>query len=648
MKKKTIVILSVLLFVLAGGLVCWLSPPEYGEGYSEQQRKLWNERRALFPVAVQYNGETAEMQMLLRFISGSMEVLYDKNLGKNMEQDKVLRRRQLELRDAKGGTFSPDWDKAPVIDSLPANCITEQECLNRARGGDADAWLVMGSYMVLDRERKSVYVPTWRQVHDADYCFSQAEALGRPGARFMRRSLELIQQNCKQKYYTFPLSETHSYEQLDGYSEFLQCMRDGDFLLYSIWRESAVVRGNQPPEMDVLREALRERVRASDVRAMEGMAAVQCSSPLTAWSLVLNELKESFWGRLVDSLPSVMQESGMTFLQWIGVLSPDGTEYVRNLQEATACARKAAEQGSRVGMDYWLRFGLLTQQYLSKEDWENVFRYHRILMEEGYAPYMEAWLNGTSPDQELLQCFYPEKIWECYHKQLVTSLDARGGLLCDADGLPAGTDLQGVRKSLDDLIARDGADHILDVFLIRLVREPFAADVLEVYATRIQELAEEGDPHAQLVMGGLYELGQGVPRDLGAAWRCYEAGLKELDPTLPCQVRFRDVTSDDSLLLGHHVDALQVSMLAMLVNYSKFPGRDDEKAFAAARQLEQHADSEDGLSGIINYYLGRMYEEGIGTSPDKEAAIRFYTKGQKFNPSCAERLEQRQGKSFCE
>ena len=85
-----------------------------------------------------------------------------------------------------------DLTREPDLSSLPADRISSLECLERARGGDADACLAMVTNV---SSSKLIFadILTWRQTRDREYWLSRAESLGRPGACFLKQFGKLLQ-----------------------------------------------------------------------------------------------------------------------------------------------------------------------------------------------------------------------------------------------------------------------------------------------------------------------------------------------------------------------------------------------------------------------------------------------------------------------
>ena len=99
MKKKTIITVLVLLLAILAGVVMWPAAPEYGDSYSEQQRKLWNERRALLPWDWMDGNRIVFDPAYLQFMTGLDWKEVDQLRSQKEEQNEQLVSAQNVLRD---------------------------------------------------------------------------------------------------------------------------------------------------------------------------------------------------------------------------------------------------------------------------------------------------------------------------------------------------------------------------------------------------------------------------------------------------------------------------------------------------------------------------------------------------------------------
>ena len=657
--KKTVLFALIVLLGAISGIVCWLCRPQYGDGYSERQRELWNERRALFPVFwqydgrdTQYDGKSSEVYVFLDILrSGGFLPVEKEEFEQTIRRDKWLRKKQLDLRDSEKTPFMFDLTREPDLSSLPADRISSLECLERARGGDADACLAMVTNV---SSSKLIFadILTWRQTRDREYWLSRAESLGRPGACFLKQFGKLLQKESVEDA-LFDSGDMFSsvrmcpgYTSLPGYGEFLNAIDDGDVLLYSVWRN--MLRWHDLPDREEagLRKVLRQRIRSGDIRAMEGMITLQLVWRRNMYGRFLGDLNQSWWMRMLAALPDQISKECRDMLYHVRFLDVDDCREAQNLREALECARVAARRGSKIGMDYWLRFGLLSQNFLTRDDWEDVIRYNRILLEEGYVPYMKSWLH-TNTFPELFYCYYPESVLNGYVGRIGEMLEKRGDLSTLAGKLPKESNPVILEQILNERGTMYGSDQVLLLMVEKMSLQMFSPEVLAVYVDWVRELAAEGDPYANLVLGGLYEQGWGVPQDVGKAWSCYVKGseeIKEEDGYGLAEILFFDALNKGDSLRCRLDVALHASMLSVLLRYPESPVNDPGITAVLVDKLNACSKSKHNYAGLINYCLGYVYENGIGISPDKEKALEYYSRGQGKYPACTERWEKLQKK----
>ena len=135
----------------------------------------------------QYDGKSSEVYVFLDILrSGGFLPVEKEEFEQTIRRDKVLRKKQLDLRDSEKTPFMFDLTREPDLSSLPADRISSLECLERARGGDADSCLAMVTNV---SSSKLIFadILTWRQTRDREYWLSRAESLGRPGACFLKQ-----------------------------------------------------------------------------------------------------------------------------------------------------------------------------------------------------------------------------------------------------------------------------------------------------------------------------------------------------------------------------------------------------------------------------------------------------------------------------
>lgn len=634
---------------VTAGWAFWSIRPEYGAGYSEQQRKLWNERRALYPAAWRLGSMTLDpdsASYLHQFTSmdeAEMKAL----LQEREKRDDALKKRQHVLRDREKLSYQLGL-ALPQTESLRIEEVSVRECLERARKGDAEACLIMAWKMGWGLYWGSDLLMSWNRTKDADYWLGRAEALGYPGAKFLKNFSSMAQTDARKAIshrsmsgYSWSTISCPDYTSLPGYEDFLKSVRSGNVLVYRMMRDMKSCYSFPGREKDILWGILRERAQSGDVRAMEDLSAVAfCEDQMGEYNRdIREEMETSLWNRMIELLPKKIREDCRRACFRTGLLDVENTAAMRNFREAVEYARQGARQGNMACMAYWLEFGLLGLDYFSQEDWEDVFRYRRLLFEHGYSPYicqMGCLFGGSQRfDAEIASCYYRQDDLQSKIGQFQKFLCERG-IGCDLTSLLAESSVDCIESQWDDAVSVYGADRVLSMLMMKM--EKMTPEMVGVCLTQVKKQVERGDPYAAFVQGYLLEQGRLQHVDLGEAWKSYEKAWERVDP--------KDLTSvylnfSESFFQSIKLpEAIKMSMLSMLVHHAEFPGRDLSKVPVLLGELEEFA--EDDRSGQISYIIGRVYEDGIGAPVNREKALKYYKQGKRGNSSCAKRWEKLQ------
>ncbi|WPX41596.1 hypothetical protein QET93_005705 [Akkermansia sp. N21116] len=653
MNKKVWISIAAVLLAAVAGWFLWLSPPEYGDNYSEQQRKLWNERRALLPWDWMDGNRIVFDPAYLQFMTGLDWKEVDQLRSQKEEQNEQLVSAQNVLRDQEKLIFQGNLPAQPDFTSLPVDLVPFWECLRRARNGDADACMAM-AWRVGENSVLGIGVWSWREVRDVDYWLNKATDLGRPGALFLKHFFQMMQPESRKALsldeYATSASRSATcpdYTGLPGYEEFEDCLRKGDLMAFRLMSFVSGTHDLPPGERALLMETLRNGVKAGDVAAMEKMAQLICTRETRRRrSDVWKEMQASFWYEMIQKLPRSMHlPLGKRVVQ-MGLINPADTVADREWREGLDCARVAARRGSLIGMDCWLANGLASVDYYTKEDWEEVFRFHRTLWESGYVPAFDRWESGKwSPtlDRNLLECYYePEslnKVSSDFVKRYMSGeywwIDGGEKKLTHAE------DAEGIRRELEEKIAERGSDAVLRQMLRLYDSWKDSPDEVDAYVGKVKEWAAEGDPLGKLVLGFCYEHGTGVPCDLGKAWACYREAREIAVNYGGGFVSFKDSTNEGKSSTTCMPNAPAVFILFLGIHHKEFPGRDEHVLYELAQELEPFVDNSP-YTGHLRYLLGRVYEEGIGTSVDHEKALKYYQCLVSGHLGCSEGAERLQ------
>ncbi len=648
MKRKPVFITLVVL-CLAVPVCAWLG---LFDDYSEQQRKLWNEERALFPLLWKELDEHffwTDTDDVSQTITDE-ERAQEKAKLEKIQKGKLLTARRTQLRDRENLPVPFFPAKSLSLDLLRSDELSLRECLERARGGDGDACLEMALHL----GEREAYLMSQRRAGEVEYWLDQAIAARRPGALFMKHFFRKAhQRNQKGSILSngyIVILGTHylEYSSCPGYDEFLQCMEDGDLTAYRVIHE--LTPRYVCPGRDKLRKALLGRAQAGNVRAMENMCSLFFETPVDRWKrLITYELESQVsHNTLLQKLSPCIRNDVRFWMERVGILSVEKTEGMREFREAEAFALAAAREGSLAGMYFALRFDMRRRLRLEKEQWEELLHFQNVLLSNEYMPFTRCLMSSYVRQQvEMepmsLDIYYSEQSVQKAKASLMARAKSRGELPNHMDDLLSEKDAASVRKFLDERMALFGSDSVMEELSTNMKLWNVSEEIKGVYVDKIQEMCEAGDPHALFVQGFLYHQGRGIQQDLGKAWACYSQAWENLQEGDFFFINYPDPMIEGGRGSDYIQNAIRTFMISMVVKHLRFPGRDEAKAYEMAQGLQEFAERNQRDS--LNYLLGRVYEDGIGTPPDKEKALEYYMRGSEEYPACAEGCERLE-KSF--
>lgn len=556
--------------------------------------------------------------------------LSDSETERLLREKKALYKAAEERQRALMRQDSPPFQlamKSPDRSSLRAHELTERECLERALGGDADACIVMawrracsGGPMFL----------SWNRKRDVSYWLDKAEKLGKPGAKFLRHFIDMSQQEGRKLVrkdtpdsFGYSIKESPDCSVLPGYDEFMQGLRAGDSLIYRCMRGVRFCYFLPRDEENILRRALQQNARTGDVKAMEDLCALEFGEIgyNTIKRGLPDEMRCLFWSQKIKLLPDGMQEDCRRWLIKLGLLDVMGTVSIRNVRLAAEYAFQGARLGSRACMFYWMESGFLNDNYLSRADWEDAYRYARILLEESYIPFVSKsrdFFLSRWEDGGFLTCFYKQQDLILAKVQANNTMKDRGGRGNEFSSDSAKISSGEYGKQWDDLTDWFGADRVLMMVEQRINFDTMPPELLTAFLLKLRERMASGDPHSALLLGLLHEKKQLPCFDLEQAWKCYQFALDHMDPTELMIVTFKD---GDDYMAAMRPEMVRMRMLDMLVNYPEFPGRDPALAPKLIQDLEPL--NKEGTWGFLNDLFGRVYENGIGVPVDQEKAAKY-------------------------
>ena len=180
-----------------------------------------------------------------------------------------------------------------------------------------------------------------------------------------------------------------------------------------------------------------------------------------------------------------------------------------------------------------------------------------------------------------------------------------------------------------------------DFVLLKLIKDErcwnVAPEIARMYASRVKELADEGDPLALLVLGYLNEYGRGMPRDLNKAWNCYSAAKDAVGSYGCISVSYPDPTDGGKYSSSYLQFTPTIFMLSLGIRHADELKKDGKELYDLVQSLDKPTLG--SRLSDLSYLLGRIYEDGIGTPVDKEKALSCYKRGGN-HAGCSEGAER--------
>lgn len=652
-------LLIIFLFLL-GGILCWGLCPEYGSGYSEEQRRLWNERRALYPV---------EWMMSSRFPNREFhtDLAYEINdlIGRDSNAAKLLIEEKDKLEKGLDGELQQNRDregweyrvKSPLWggDSahLPLEGLTEKEVAERALAGDGDACLEMVQYLCGDYYgfvSMGVDRLSWREYHEVERWLDWAITLKRPGSEFLKNLFhEEVnrQRNLVQPNGIIGLVSSSNMEKVPGYTDYLECLRKGDVRLYKT--VIAIFPESRTKNYQMIREILWKEANKGKKDAQRKYASLCFESILFKQayfvrSSIARDVQDRIDGfeKLLQVFPSAWRSSVISGLFSCGILDAERTRTMDLYREAADCARKAARQGDLVGMYLWMRYGIKSLKRFSKEDWKEIFAYDCILFEAGYAPYLQDQYMETLSEAVMRSCYSEKSYWKIRRTDYLADRGIMYKRQNNIDGeVISKDDLDQTRIKVANRRLTGQTDYLLGCLKRWQADGTFlqaGKEIRSYLLEQVENWAGEGDLFAMYVLAEFYEEGRFIGFNPGRAYGLYEkifekAGVCSLS-LVP--VSKGEYANDKGMGTAPLKYAALLGMAEMVLKYPEFLGRNEKRVyewlvdFISLNTYFYHS----------NYLLGQFYERGTGCVADREKALKLY-KNASFSSEACRKAEER-------
>lgn len=657
--------------------LAWCLWPEYGSGYSEDQRRLWNERRRIYPVAWRVDAvfpSKGARRPPPEDVATLTGVHLDSHELKSIEFFlKQKKRREQELDRqlmANRNKSAPDYDAAEPLkvdmSRLPLEGLTEREIAERALAGDGDACLKMVQYLCGHVNYTGLSGLSWREKREAERWMEMAVAVKRPGAEFVesffRKAWEIQKRVMEEERYA-EADLRLELKDIPGYSDYVECLTKGDFLLFEtvdkMFFDGMPSYNQRHPlsgEARLLYNVLLKEARLGKVVAQRNLASFCFGSRMFGQDDELSdriamEVEEqiSRWNRWLQIMPISWKAGVMEGLLSCGIIDADKTPAMKRYYEASRYARQAARQGDLTGMYLWLRHGIGSLAHFSEQQWDEIFMYNRLLFESGYAPYVmnvNERAGDNFPDEAVLKSFYSEKSYASVRQKDYTVCRGRIKGWPDREIINKG-DLEETRKRVEVLRLTGRTDLLLDnltgvEFGSGGLLDEASVEVRGYLVKQMQKWAGEGDLLAIYTLAGLYEKGIGVPADPGRAYALYGQafdGTKDHPARVSAGVSGVDFSGRNAIV------SMPASMRTficlrralMVLEYPDFPGRNAKEAYERLMEVSLG----NTLFGYRGYsVLGLFHEWGVGVPVDWKKALEFYKKGRLLDDACQENVRR--------
>lgn len=660
MKKTWIIFLCLL-----AGLLLYCFWPEYGSGYSETQRRLWNEKLALYPDAWIKSGYPLNSDYFAGLTGEDVETA-GTLLESKRKKEKVLADALETNRDRLG----PDYEKAVPfhrdVSRLPLDGLTDREVAERALAGDGNAclWMVEGlCSLPLDG---GLGVLSWRQKNEIDKWLDRAGALGRPGTAFLRGAFNKTWEAEKAALFKgrehasveeFPISD------IPGYEQFEEHLRKGDCVLFRVY--ACLFSHRQVNEMEnQLYDILQKEAQMGDSGAGRDYASLffnhRLGSSSAIGEYIIRELnsQQLKWKKRMSALPDFWREGIIKILFSCGVIDGRKTVNMKKYRKVADYARQAARQGDLTGMYLWLQYGLAGMTHFSAADWKDILEYNRILRESGYLPYlsyMEEHIGNESGDgylrmnEAILQSFYSPSTFRAFWKQDRFQFRQMWFLdVGDFREIVKKGNLEEVRNRTSSLRLMAATDIFLEKLTGGDLMEP-GIEILEDAPEKVkdyllklvEEWVDEGDIYASYKLAEIYEKGMGVPVDLAKAWSLYTRTFEGAGKYPFFLVMMENGYGDPERVTRMNLtDASCLKMAEMVLKHSDFTGRDGKAAYDRICEQREAPAGESVEREYFYYYLGMFHERGVGVPADRKKALEFYQKGVSCHKGCSEGISR--------
>lgn len=540
------------------------------------------------------------------------------------DEYKGYARKLASLRNKKAPDWSVELGKTFDFLKQPVEGLTEVELIERVGlAQDADDCLYLAT--MAGRKEASPF----DVLYHGKKWLKKAAGMGRPGADFILQVL-LAQENrlpvplsCLKKGAgepgdrLVPSCEGQYIQSLPGYEDFKALMEQGDVALYKVLRFFEPGASATPLD-EAIKTALKEKGDKGDKVARRQLAELELTSPF-AMNFRVNVGKKG---------EEDFSEKRAQYESYLGAS--------RELQ-------KWAGEGDLQAMYAWMSYGLRFERTYDPQTWHDIFAFSDRLVGKGYVNVLRQLKNETT--HSMVFFLFPWGLLNQYYSaNSVAKMEqaASASLIRRKDFTYLYNDLIGHFFWGANSLGREKLDWLLDDMMTPFLQVYGAyKKLLERFLdpqdqnrvrTYVEKQAGRGYPEAKLALADIWNQGAFGARDVNKAlelWKEIWRDVKKYNTELKV---YCESKSEDGISIAFELSDTASECLAELVTF--YLSRENEAAvLSLAREYAGMPAMESELKdkGCHFFLPGRLYELGIGTTPDRGKAIEYYKRGVRLS-----------------
>ncbi len=250
----------------------------------------------------------------------------------------------------------------------------------------------------------------------------------------LQQSIVNVRNNSKLREKTTYIDEFSQvdYKNAPGYSTFHKRLQEGDVLSYLAFKSVLSPMTYTTKSLDeILKEenVLMESLKTMDQKRYDLVSALLAFRTYIPGYYNM-KIDQEFNDRLTKYRQIITGHPTLEnyFKDIICFLFFDynNANAVKNFQKVSGTLRAAAQKGNMEAMYLWLTRGITSLDHFSREDWEEIDKYRKILLQAGYAPYLQTFVDKNETlDINLFKSIYPDSTYQAISKRCQEVLKAR-------------------------------------------------------------------------------------------------------------------------------------------------------------------------------------------------------------------------------